>query len=328
MEAKCAEGISMKLLAIIQLVVTTLFLFSCNFPTESYRHPGYPSLDHGPKVTPDGRYVIYHHTHFASILKDGRSTYIPDSTGLWITGMDGLNPHLLLLNGGFSFDISRDGAWLVYLKDWKDIQKVRLTGDYLDPGSDVRLFVGGGSHPRWNHTGSWIAFTYRPNAEVENSIICKIASDGSQFTIIGKYWQNVYARQSYPDWSPTEKYVLFTHGPGQAASSDILLVDTTGYPFRPIIQDKNANMNASYSPDGSKIIFQTSWTESLIKISRDDGSDVRVVTAGSDPSWTPDGRSIVFLRRFTDEINFRNNSSVWLINTDGTGLRQVTFGPP
>lgn len=179
----------MRELVINNLVLAIFTIVSCNFPTDSFRHPGYPTLDHAPKVTPDGRYVIYHHSHFTSILKDGRRTYIPDSTGLWITGIDGLSPHLLHLNAGSGFDISRDGVWLVYLKNWNDLHRVRLNQGHLDPGSDVKLFGGGGSHPRWNRSGSWIAFTYRPNAEVENSIICtghRTRNTSSSHTVPGR----------------------------------------------------------------------------------------------------------------------------------------------
>ena len=47
----------------------------------------------------------------------------------------------------------------------------------------------------------------------------------------------------------------------------------------------------------------------------------------SDPRLSPDGKSIVFVRRTTDLEENRSRTDLWLVGTDGEGLRQLTSHP-
>ncbi len=47
----------------------------------------------------------------------------------------------------------------------------------------------------------------------------------------------------------------------------------------------------------------------------------------SDPQVSPDGGTIVFVRRTTDLKANRGRTDLWLVNTDGTGLRRFTSDP-
>jgi Tol biopolymer transport system component len=65
-----------------------------------------------------------------------------------------------------------------------------------------------------------------------------------------------------------------------------------------------------------------------------DGGDVRRVTDGPDqfPEWSPEGTRIAFVRGGYAEITDDDpspayaNRNVWVVNSDGSGLRQVTDG--
>src|SRR4051812_29785071 len=46
----------------------------------------------------------------------------------------------------------------------------------------------------------------------------------------------------------------------------------------------------------------------------------------SNPQLSPDGSQILFGRRWVDKINDRWESSVWLMNADGTHQRSLTNG--
>jgi Tol biopolymer transport system component len=57
-----------------------------------------------------------------------------------------------------------------------------------------------------------------------------------------------------------------------------------------------------------------------------DGTDFRQLTNGPDyrPAWSPDGERIVFLHwNFLNKVP--GNGQLWIINKDGSGLRQLTF---
>ncbi len=47
----------------------------------------------------------------------------------------------------------------------------------------------------------------------------------------------------------------------------------------------------------------------------------------TDPRVSPDGKSIVFVVRTTDLEANRGRKDLWMVNTDGTGLRQLTHDP-
>ncbi|MEE8385236.1 MAG: S9 family peptidase, partial [Dehalococcoidia bacterium] len=46
----------------------------------------------------------------------------------------------------------------------------------------------------------------------------------------------------------------------------------------------------------------------------------------SDPQISPDGRQIVYTRRWVDKVNDRRQSSLWIMNADGSRNRQLTEG--
>jgi Tol biopolymer transport system component len=79
-----------------------------------------------------------------------------------------------------------------------------------------------------------------------------------------------------------------------------------------------------FSPDASRLAYIEIVTrktaepkfESNLWITNRDGSEARRLTVGevdSNPCWSPDGKTIAFTRNF----------AIWLIRTDGTGLRQL-----
>ena len=71
-----------------------------------------------------------------------------------------------------------------------------------------------------------------------------------------------------------------------------------------------AGVNPKFSPDGTRIVFQT---RAGISVVNSDGTNGRLVNAsGGVPSFDPTGTMIAY-----------NDSGIWKINVDGTGKTQL-----
>jgi dipeptidyl aminopeptidase/acylaminoacyl peptidase len=71
------------------------------------------------------------------------------------------------------------------------------------------------------------------------------------------------------------------------------------------------------------IVFQTRSGGSIYTV-RPDGTNLRLLTTGTDPALSPDGRQVAFTR--WDGVQNGITGSLWVINVDGTGERQVMSG--
>jgi Tol biopolymer transport system component len=118
------------------------------------------------------------------------------------------------------------------------------------------------------------------------------------------------------------------------------------YPFR-VQHDPPCHelIQPSWSPDGTLIAATElgpieTGTRRLV-IMRADGSEPRRLPpltsveerrgghtqTEMDPAWSPDGSRLVFsgITGFNDLDNKRSNVDVYVVNTDGTGLRRLTY---
>ena len=105
-----------------------------------------------------------------------------------------------------------------------------------------------------------------------------------------------------------------------------------------ITDDPSNNGFPTWSPDGSRIAFQSDRTDSDpnddvevqdIFTMRSDGSDVRKITDSvgdnEKPDWTPDGRSLIFV---SDRADYPNGVGLYRIRSDGSGgLKRLTRLP-
>ncbi|MDF1532415.1 MAG: DPP IV N-terminal domain-containing protein [ANME-2 cluster archaeon] len=99
-----------------------------------------------------------------------------------------------------------------------------------------------------------------------------------------------------------------------------------GYQIEQLINDPIPDSKPDWSPDGSKIAFQSDRGESAdIWVMDADGSNLRQLTTDLSldlyASWGPDSNSIVF---YSDRTG---NSEIWAIEVDGTNERQITDDP-
>jgi len=86
------------------------------------------------------------------------------------------------------------------------------------------------------------------------------------------------------------------------------------------------NGRPDWSPDGGKIAFGSHRNgNAWVAVMAADGSNQRLLVAGTqgDPDWSPDGNQIA-LSRPAVSIDGQIRPQIWVMNADGSNLRQVT----
>lgn len=131
-----------------------------------------------------------------------------------------------------------------------------------------------------------------------------------------------------PSWSPDGKQLIFettcnetpaTSGGG--GHRDIYVMDADGSNQTNLTKNSYGH-HPALSPDGKYIAYMNHGA--IFTMNRD-GSAKKNVSQGkvrdSEPAWSPDGEWIAFTRTPKDS----NAMDIWIMKSDGTQQRQLTF---
>lgn len=179
-----------------------------------------------------------------------------------------------------------------------------------DPAKDtfVPLLSGlSATDLEFSPDGKWVTYVTVPEGT-----LWRCRADGSERL------QLTFApnRAALPHWSPDGKQIAYVDiPPGQVSRIEIVAVDG-GHPRRMLAETK-AQIDASWSSDGSRIMFGGMHDSQALNIRVIDVKSRRVTTVpGShglfSPRWSPDGRYIAALSPdFTSLMLFDFHTKKW-----------------
>jgi Tol biopolymer transport system component len=132
------------------------------------------------------------------------------------------------------------------------------------------------------------------------------------------------------EWSRDGKKILVE---ASFADDELFLLDVaSSAPAINLTNDRAGYFDVSFSPDGSTLLFVKiprggGFEESDIYTLQLDGlvlTKLSRTSAEYEASWSPDGSAVVYSQQNADAPF---TGALWIVNTDGTGRRQVTGSP-
>ena len=204
-----------------------------------------------------------------------------------------------------------------------------------DGSGQRRLARNAGWHasgPAWSPDGRTIAFSRDDGRDFTPGLFVMNADGSGQRRVTqdSGSWGS-------PAWSPDGRRIAFAGVIGGVGWVDVFVVNVDGSGQRNLTRNARGDSPA-WSPDGQTIAFMRyvpnphrakgigKWRKELWIMSAD-GSGQRMLAELSNSdglfssSWSPDGRRIAFVS------DRDGNDEIYVINADGSGLRNLTRNP-
>ena len=235
---------------------------------------------------------------------------------------------------------SPDGTMIIFDSDYQQTPTHAISVFTIKPDgsalSKLPISVGAfDGAPAYSPNGTKISFDQDvgPNKPTVHGIYVA-GADGSnpRRVTTGIKTSNAYDTRS--NWSPDGKWIAFTRANNAGLDANFKVrVNGTGLKqLTPWSMDAN---NARWSPDGSKIVFNT-YAEpkpgkdaniftmrpdgtGLVQLTHLTGGGLQAYVGG----WSPDGKQIVFHERTADESQ-PGIDQLFVMNADGSHVRQLT----
>ena len=255
-----------------------------------------------------------------------------DGGGLFVMGRTGESVRRLTTEG-FNPSWSPDGASIVYASQ-------SVVASPNNRGLDSQLWVastttgerrhlatGDAVQPAWSPHGQRIAYWSLPNDSPQRDLWTIAVGGGEPVRVTSDP-----AIDWSPAWSPDGRYLYFSSDRSGGFNLWRVALDEAsgrvlGEPVAvPIPRQRIGHL--SVSADGASVAMASFTTESGIEALTFDpargtvGARRRVTNSSETaarPSVSPDGRWIAF-----HSVQQNGQEDLWVVNRDGTGLRQVT----
>lgn len=179
-------------------------------------------------------------------------------------------------------------------------------------GSGTRLLLNSASQPQFSPDGGRFAYhSWRPD---KRALITLDVSGGNEHIIAGNL------EDQLPTWSPDGTEIIFLSRRSGQRASELFLVSSVG-------GEVQLTGHGEYPTWGAddRLAFKGWETTGVgLRLSEPDLTDIQELTnhdTDTAPAISPSGRQIAFMSRRD------GNWNIYVVNSDGTGLKQLTDDP-
>ncbi|AKJ30138.1 PD40 domain-containing protein [Caldimonas brevitalea] len=267
-----------------------------------------PASAQNPCFSPDGRQLVF--TRW-------QRGYNRAPAGLWTVGSTGGTPRAIIDDG--ADNVNLPGSC------WSRAGRIAYSSDSVGESDEIWTAAADGSQRRriTTHRGPpYIEPSFSPDgtqlvfeasASETSAELWKVNADGGGLTRLSHG-----GADREPNWSPSgelivfqrlergDEWALYTMRPD---GSDVRRVTPPGW----------SCTDASFSPDGQRLVFSATPTEgdgAQIAVVPASGGTLRPVTRSGGyngaPSWSPDGLRIAF--EASDDPDATRPTALWIIN--------------
>jgi len=228
-----------------------------------------PAFDGYPAWSHDGKHIAF---------TSGRNRDTDDDYDIYIMDADGSNQRRITNSPIFDFfpSFAPDGQSLIFTRmEPRDVLSAEIFVIDID-GRNEELLTDG-MDAEWSPDDKRIAFGRRLRG-----IFLADPDGDNQLNIIR-------LNDVSPSWSPDGSQIVFSSMMAQIGFSKIFRMDTDGDNITQLTRrgDTEQHNAPTYSPDGQYIAFGISGLGPTFRIMvmKADGSELREISEGSDPSW-------------------------------------------
>jgi acylaminoacyl-peptidase len=273
-----------------------------------------------PQVSPDGRRVVY-------ALETADRFADTFYSNLWVVTTDGKD-HRPLTSGKWKDTLPRwspDGTKLAYVSTRAG--KAQIFVRWMDTGVEAKVtdLENGAGGLSWSPDGEWLAFLSRVGGKAAWSIQMPKAPAGAT-------WAEGPVVETRLKWRADgiggigQRPLGYTH---------VFVVPVTGGTPRQVTDgDFEHGGEPAWTPDGKSILVHgarradadtTLYGEDIWRFPLEGGKALQLTKVDgpeTNPLVSPDGRYVAFTG-FADKGNSSHNMNLYVMNADGSGLRQL-----